>query len=348
MEGLRHRSEFTRRLSRLLPGEFTLVDIGCGGGIDAAWRNFRRLRAFGFDPNPEECARLNSLARGSGVEYVPGFVGLPHGHALRGRTKVSRNPWSRLSAARSYALIDRTNKSEAELMRLNLWRETSLADPDKPVVLSEFLKARDVSDVDFVKIDVDGEDLEVLLSLEDLLGSVSVLGLGIEVNYIGSESRTDNTLHNVDRFMRAAGFDLFGLTVRRYSAAALPAPYQLSIPAQTTFGRPLQGDALYLRDFAAPENEQTATSYGVEKLARLACLFDLFGLPDCAAELLLTRSDALAEVCELEPLLDLLVPANMSYHEYLERFERNDPMFFPARRAASKVAKGWKLLRGRD
>ena len=34
---------------------FTLIDVGCGGEIDVAWREFGEcLQAFGFDPNLEE------------------------------------------------------------------------------------------------------------------------------------------------------------------------------------------------------------------------------------------------------------------------------------------------------
>ena len=48
--------------------------------------------------------------------------------------------------------------------------------------------------------------------------------------------------------MRQWGFDLFDLSLRRYSTGALPAPFEYDGPAQTIFGRPYQGDAIYLRD----------------------------------------------------------------------------------------------------
>jgi hypothetical protein len=38
---------------------FTLIDVGCSGGLDAAWRDVGpRLQAFGFDPMAEEIERL--------------------------------------------------------------------------------------------------------------------------------------------------------------------------------------------------------------------------------------------------------------------------------------------------
>ena len=76
----------------------------------------------------------------------------------------------------------------------------------------------------------------------------NVFGIGIEVNYCGTDAANQNTFHNVDRFLRKHGFDLYDLTVRKYSLAALPAPYADKIPAQSNRGRPLQGDALYFKD----------------------------------------------------------------------------------------------------
>ena len=47
-----------------------------------------------------------------------------------------------------------------------------------------------------------------------------VLGLGLEVNFDESEDDTEHSFHNTNRLMRSLGFDLFGLSVRRYSLAA--------------------------------------------------------------------------------------------------------------------------------
>jgi hypothetical protein len=58
------------------------------------------------------------------------------------------------------------------------------------------------------------------------------------------------------------------------------APFEYDFYAQTLFGQPHQGDAVYLRDLAAPHLGDLAHSYADEKLLKLACLYELFGLPD--------------------------------------------------------------------
>ncbi len=80
MEGIRPAKSFLRQLAgQLGDTRFTLIDIGCSGGIDEVWRIFgSRLRAFGFDPNLQDIERLNAAeAKHSGVEYIAAFVGPP-------------------------------------------------------------------------------------------------------------------------------------------------------------------------------------------------------------------------------------------------------------------------------
>jgi hypothetical protein len=164
----------------------------------------------------------------------------------------------------------------------------------------------------------------------------------MEVNFIGSHEETDHTFHNTDRFMRALGFDLFGLTVRPYSLAALPARYQLRIAAQTESGRPVQGDALYVLDLGDPARSGAARALSAAKLAKLSAIYACFGLRDCAAEVLLTHRDRLADLLDVDEVLNLLAEEaqgrtdgrHVSYDDYIGAFQRDDPWFYPGERRA--------------
>lgn len=159
-----------------------------------------------------------------------------------------RSAWSKITVGKTLELhgpqhLERDD--DREKMRLNLWTQTRLADIEKPIVLQSFVEGRGIGDVDFVKIDVDGPDFLILRSIVPMLESKRVLGVGIEVNFYGSDNPDVNTFHNVDRLLRSAFYDLFDLSVRRYPLTALPSPYLYSFPAQSRSGRPFQGDALY-------------------------------------------------------------------------------------------------------
>lgn len=346
MEGLLPTTEFAKlTASRLGAEKFTLFDIGCSGGIDLAWRSFGdRLRAFGFDPNLQECERLKAEETFPDVHYVPSFVGSRSDDEfsdMRGqRPLLAGNPWDRLSTVRSLEIRRAASEMTAEQLRdHNLWQNTILADAGSPVILANFAKDNNISDVDFIKIDVDGEDFLILNSLTTGLSTWNVLGVGLEVNFFGTDYPTDHSFHNMDRFMRRQGFDLFNLTIRRYSLAAIPSIYEWHNPAKTRTGRPLQGDAVYLRDICAPTKHglDDGSARSLAKILKLAAIASLIGLPDYAGEIISDRREQLHGVLDVPAALDLLTSqaqdqdgtgTNLSYHDYMGAFAADDPMFY--------------------
>ncbi len=344
MEGMVAHAEFVKLVAGALGSQqFTLLDVGCSGGIDAAWRQFgKQLRAFGFDPSLAEVARLNASESSDSVEYIPCFVGIsPEAKGVE-RIKTQqfwdRMAWGRLAVCQTLELRSKRvdPADEQEKMRLNLWAQTQLADIDQPVVLGDFVEERGLKDVDFVKIDVDGPDYLILQSIVPMLQSKRVLGVGVEVNFFGSDHPEVNTFHNMDRLLRSIGFELFDLSVRRYSMAALPSPYANAFPAQSKSGRPFQGDALYLRDLGSTDPSLPKIAPEPLKLAKLAALFSIFGQPDSAAELLLLHREAFSKYFDVSAGLDALLRqtqprANgMSYSDYMAAFQQDDPMFYRA------------------
>src|SRR5262245_9179062 len=176
--------------------------------------------------------------------------------------------------------------STEEKLRHNAWEMTGLADPNKPIVLIDLLAQRGWMDLDYFKIDVDGADFDILQSLDGRFDALGVLAVELEVNFVGTEDPSDHTFHNTDRFLRAQGFDLFGLDVRNFSTRALPARSIWPTPAETVSGRPFQGEAYYARDVLAPHRAAAGDRLSADKLAKLAAVFAAWDVPDAAAELL--------------------------------------------------------------
>ncbi len=331
--------------SSLKTERFTLVDIGCSGGIDPTWRVFAdRFRAVGFDASIEECERLTHVETHPDIKYVGAFVGLPSDHAFAiahaaaGSPRYRRNPFPRFSASR-VANREQENLEKAPLEEKlvhNAWMMTRLADPQAFVVVPEVLERLGWDDIDLLKIDIDGPDFEVLHSFDGRFDDLSLLAARLEVNLTGGSGATEHVFHNTDRFMRERGFELFALDVRTYSMSTLPAPFAITAPAQTVSGRPFQAEAYYARDPVGADWGHIAERLTNDKLIKLAAIFSVWNQPDSAAELLVHFRHKLEGTLDIDACLDLLAAQAqpgaeqpLSYKDYLSAFDANSPSFYP-------------------
>jgi hypothetical protein len=327
-------SGFTSFVAGASESPFRLLDIGCSGGLDPRWRAFGpRLQAIGIDASKAECARLAKAEAQPGIEYVPTFVAgvadkpvdLERGQA----SPLIMAVRERLSFMRTRE-IRQARLARAEIeekLRHNAWEMTELADEAKPVLVSALLAERGWTDFDYLKIDIDGSDFEVLRTFDGKLQAAGVLGVQLEVNFVGTDNEADHTFHNTDRFMRRQGYELIRLDVRTYSSRALPGRYVWPTPAETLFGRPFQGEAWYARDFESANLDRA-------KLLKLAAIYAAVEVPDMAAELLARRRGELAGL-DIERGLDLLAAQaqpdrarKLDYRQYMRGFEADAAHFY--------------------
>jgi hypothetical protein len=326
-------SGFTTLIAGALDSPFRLLDIGCSGGLDPRWRAFgARLQAIGIDASRGECARLAKAERHAGVEYVPAFVAGVAGRRIdpaRQASPLILAIRERLSFMRTREIrAARLAKAEIEeKLRHNAWEMTELADEKEPMAVLDLLAARDWTDFDYLKIDIDGSDFEVLQTFDGRLAPAGVLGVQLEVNFVGTEGPHDHTFHNTDRFMRRQGYELIRLDVRTYSSRALPGRYVWPTPAETLFGRPFQGEAWYARDFEG-------IAFDKAKLLKLAAIYAAVEVPDMAAELLTRRCGELVGL-DIERGLDLLAAQaqperlrKQGYRRYMAGFEADAAHFY--------------------
>ena len=288
-----------------------VVDVGARGGIESFWKVFGDdIRTIAFEPDPEECARLQAIAE-KNVTYLPTALGAESG---RRTLHVAR-----FSAASSFYPNDKTWCARFDIGdSLAIKSRTEV----RTTTLREALAGRQP---DFIKLDVEGAELDVLRGAD--LGAV--LGLVSEVRFSKRMSGCP-TFAELDAFCRTAGFELYDLDLYRYTRRALPYPYLYDycddagqpVPGPTVQGQPLIGDALYFRDELA-----------TVKPVKLACLFEVFGLNDCAAEVVQAHRSAFAPWTDPDVLLGLLVPEvkgeKLPFPDHITRHARGDRLFRP-------------------
>jgi uncharacterized coiled-coil protein SlyX len=320
--------------------EFVLLDVGSSGGIADHWRIYGdRLRAFGFDPWIEDCDRLNAEEISTKINYVASLVGITdasHWYLNGGAFKIDDALWQRSSTLAVPALHpDLPNFTPYQWQDSATRAASGKTFATNKIQIDPFVNDHKLGHVDFLKIDTDGDDFEVLLGSERTLAERGVLGIYIESEFHGPTDERSNTFANIDRYLRASGFTLYGLAPYKYSRAALPAVFQYGIPAQTISGQAYWADAFYFRDLAADGHPfaNMDKHQWRQKLLKLATLFELHNLADCAAELISVHQDELAPYIDVTMLLDRLTPSlggrNLSYQDYLAEFRTSLTHFYP-------------------
>ena len=274
----------------------------------------------------EEVERLNAAAGGTGRRYYACLVGDKSYQIPQGVPHTSAYPRSSSVRAIEIANCNYT-KTYFDQTGAGLCATETIE-------LDGFFLRDHPTDVDFIKVDTDGAEYEVLRGARELLAGGQVLGVAVECQFHGLVHDESSTFRNIDRLLTGRGFSLFDLEVHRYSRAALPQPFVYRLPAQTVGRQVFWGDALYLRDAGRNDYEATwSMAFPVQKVLKLACLFEIFGLADCAAELLLKYRTAIGDALDVDACLDLLTPpadgVRISYREYTAKFERNPESFYP-------------------
>ncbi len=302
-----------------------ILDVGARGGFNAEWGVFGDcLRVYCFEPDATECAKLNATAA-ENVIYLPFALGEKSGPAKLYETALSASSG-----------LYRTNM---EFFSRLLNRDNARVVGEKTIQvtpLDEAIAQHGVPPVDFVKLDVEGAELDVLRGGDRCVRSQSLLGVLAEFRF-QEEINGSPVFWQLDAHVRQFGFRLFGMQFSHQSRHVLPyeglqdyrQPSGERFFAYTRHGQVMDGDALYFRDLLLPANRGIRTAAGVAQLLKAASLFEIYSLNDCAAELIIENREALAPYVNCEGLLNLLTPSirgrNVSYKDYLKEYFNPDP-----------------------
>lgn len=295
-----------------------VVDVGAAAGFQPHWAFYgSNCRRIGFEPDREECRRLNQSTRESGATYYP--TALAEGKCR----KIFYNTQCCYSSGLLRPDHAMTSRFEDD------WNCTVVGmDFVDTCDYDSFAMDQRLPKADFFKLDTEGCELDILKGAESALKD-SVLGISLEMLF--QRWRISQPVFSeIDLYLRSQGFMLYDFSSQKYARKVLP-PYPTTWRMRphgggsTPVGQVIAGDFLYFRDpIQETHTGQTiASGWDSGKILKLASLYELFNLNDCAVELILfaLRYGLLPENHDV--LLDLLVPPidgkYLSYQQYLER-----------------------------
>jgi FkbM family methyltransferase len=271
-----------------------IVDGGARWGAEPHWDVYGdQLELYAFEPDEEECRRTMAAVEPGPdqVRFMCQPVALA---AAKGQTtlNVARFPDSSSLLPNNSALVSRFAMAEY----LEQIGTASVATTD----VESFMTERGLDYIDFMKLDVEGAELEVLRGAHRVLGQ-SLLGLSVEV-WFQEEHVGRPLFSDIDAYLHQLGFVLFDLRqLNRWKRKTLAGETYESLIGS---GQLMYGNALYFRDLPAQlaAGDQLGLSSGA--VLKLASLAELFCYPDFAIEVIESAQRAgLLTGHELAPLI---------------------------------------------
>lgn len=242
-----------------------VVDVGSREGLHTMFDEIAPLvDAVGFEPDPDECHRLSqkvgAMKQYRSLAFLPFGLGSEDGlrtlRLCRSRGTSSLSPPNR-------AFLNRFPEPE----RFDVEAELSI-----PVRTLDGLAADPVrhlpTRIDFVKVDTQGSELDVLRGARKTLGE-QVVAVEVEVEF-NPLYESAALFRDVDAYLAGCGFTLFKL--RRLEWVRQP----FAARPERSAGQVVFGDALYLRDPVDPRTCWVPHDrHQAESLVLLALLYDL-------------------------------------------------------------------------
>ena len=229
------------------------------------------LTIYGFDADVEACEQANADLAARKVNWTEKHIPLALSNTEGKATLyVTKYPGCSSLYPPSEEYIKRFS-GNSELIELKYTVDLSTT------TLEKFCKAEGIKEIDFLHLDVQGGELNVLQGADGILNN-SVLGLMTEVEF--TEIYTGQPLFSdVDIYLRNQGLTLFDFgSMYRDRRRDIP------VMSQDHPGALIWSDAFYFRDLMRSDlNPSLKTP---EKLLKLACLADVMKFPDYALEIL--------------------------------------------------------------
>ena len=310
--GINHNADFTKWVvsAGLLTEPFVLIDVGVQGGENIRWRPLGdHLVVHGFDPIEEIVQQLTEENRGRANRH---YYCMAVGNA-DGEQAFYFNPVNPSESSMYERRADQSDKNASEQVRtVPIRRLDSL--------LAEGL----VPKADFVKIDVEGFEKDVLLGAPKLLRA-GVVGMETETNFGVSPAYPKSHFGTLAELALQNHFLVFDIAFNRVPREsfqrALVHKGLKPISKLDSLGRPATVNVLFGRDLIDEVDHQSnyqnpCRPFSVSQLIKSMIVCELYSLNDVALDTAERFADRLGAHLDVDRAVRLLADPDCVTNEY--------------------------------
>ncbi len=310
----------------LLTEKLVIIDCGAAGGSFQEWDSLSdKIIIHGFDPDEKECERLNANARHKGLQhyYYPLLIA---NNSKNRNFYITNDSASNSLFEPDPQLISRYKQNYCDLKWISTVENVGLKKIIKvdTTSLNDWANKYSIKDIDYIKLDVQGAELEILEGTGKIFDNV--VGMNIEVWFV-PVYKNQPLFADLDKFIRRKKFDFFSFfiyTAGQYAGRMTsPVSYgKVNSPfAQRFAGQLLTADALYFKD--PLHNNKSLT---ITKKLKLICFAEMNCQVEYAFELLDNLIHSNEQTNFQEILFKIINEAAHKYPKYMLKKKMNKHM----------------------